>query len=344
MDGNTLTHDLAEIQPYLRSEDDESPPPTPTNAESSSQADSKRWGVEVDNGEENDLIEKDIYLVRRLCSLIAHDDDPPDGPPIIHGADIIIQTSSGLKIPAHRVMLAARAPVLHDMLSGSPDIRDEDSSISISLLYVKCLPMVQPLPRLVCSGCHAISLLVLLTYLYCDNVPTVWDRCVASALAQDYTNLGINPNRVKVEVQALARLLGLPLLANAVESPAKRPPVPSLGADIAYLLQTTQNQDLGHSSTATNARSDVVLQLADKDMVCHSMVLRARSPFFADFFDDPDWTINRWNVDGTIQINMKHIKERVMLFVLRFIYGDEDLFTTLGEWLCFVQVHPLTTP
>ncbi len=44
------------------------------------------------------------------------------------------------------------------------------------------------------------------------------------------------------------------------------------------------------SSLSFPRAPDVVLQLSDKEVFCYSVVLRARSVFFASFFDQDEWT------------------------------------------------------
>jgi hypothetical protein len=180
-----------------------------------------------------------------------------------------------------------------------------------------------------------MSILILLTYLYTDELLSVWDHRVAVTLEQQLRDLKIKPGLVKLELQALARLLNLPKLAEAAQSPAKRTPVPSMVFDMQRLLDNAQKQGLTHSPL----RPDVILQLKDKEVLCHSVVLRARSSFFAGLFDDDEWTIKRWDEYGTITVNLRHMDWRVMQFPLRFICGGfedtADLFCTLGEVTSF---------
>lgn len=77
---------------------------------------------------------------------------------------------------------------------------------------------------------------------------------------------------------------------------------------------------------------DIVLHLSDREVYCHSTVLRARSEFFADFFDEDEWTKRRWDANGVLSINMKHLEWRVMDYVLKFIcFGEEGkMFDSLG--------------
>ena len=46
-------------------------------------------------------------------------------------------------------------------------------------------------------------------------------------------------------------------------------------------------------------KTDVVLQLKDRDVHCHSVVLRARSDLFRAFFGEDEWTRERSSQVGT---------------------------------------------
>jgi hypothetical protein len=184
-----------------------------------------------------------------------------------------------------------------------------------------------------------LSILILLTYLYSDELLSVWDQRIAIALERQLRDLRFQPAQVKLELQALARILDLSKLAEAVQSPAKRIPPSSLVLDLQHLTQTAENQGITQIRTRRSLQSplypDVIIQLRDKDVLCHSVVLRAGSSLFAAFFDDNDWTIKRWDDYGTIKINLKHWDWRIMQFPLRFLYSgfetEYDLFDTLGK-------------
>jgi hypothetical protein len=248
----------------------------------------------------------------------------------------MVQTQAGIDIPVHRVLLAARSSVLYEIFSGSKVVHDRDSKIFVKLLHVKHASPTTPLPRLLFAGCHVMAVLILLTYLYSDELPAIWDRRVFVALEQEFRAWKVKPTQIKLELEILARMLDLPSLAQALQPPAICDPPPSLLRDLAQLFCEAQSQyvTVSPEGLATPPlHPDVVLQLADGDVVCHSMVLRARSVFFASFFGDPDWTIKRWKADGTIEIDMKHLKWRAMQFVLRFLCcgGGEEMFDTLGN-------------
>jgi len=75
--------------------------------------------------------------------------------------------------------------------------------------------------RLESSGCHPLSVLVLLRYLYSDGPLVVWDRRISVRVFKQLTVVDANPVWVKAELQAFAKILGLPTLALALEAPGK---------------------------------------------------------------------------------------------------------------------------
>ena len=85
----------------------------------------------------------------------------------------------------------------------------------------------------------------------------------------------------------------------------------------------------------------MVLCLADRDVHCHSAVLRARSPFFRAFFDEDAWTVNRWERghgergEGVVvRVLLRHMSWRPVEYVVRYMYGgDVEMFDVLGAYL-----------
>ncbi len=77
----------------------------------------------------------------------------------------------------------------------------------------------------------------------------------------------------------------------------------------------------------------MILILADKEVSCQSVILRARCPFFEAMFADSDWTLARQN-DGNVVIRMDHLKWRPMKLVFKFIHEgkEDDLFDYLREF------------
>lgn len=350
--GQTLGQDLAEIQPYLRL------PPIPDQPESKSalvdwvtndslNTRSKSPTFEPDEEGEVILIRKDVVGLMRLCEVLVREKQSRQGAHgrsmfeeihLSHGADVMVQVQSTIQFPAHRVVLAARSVVLHEVLSRSKVVQDQESNISIRFLHAKHpTTTAPPFPRLAFAGCQAISVLILLTFLYSDELMAIWDPRVAVGLEQQLRDAKIKPALIKLELQAFARLLDLPHLATSLASPAKHAPAPSIVRDMDHLFTEAQIGTGFPASGRSPVAPDVILMLGDREVSCHSVVLRARSVFFASFFDDREWTIKRWESNGTIKVDMKHLNWRVMDFVLRFIYcgGAENMFATLGTFLIF---------
>jgi len=180
--------------------------------------------------------------------------------------------------------------------------------------------------------------------LYSDELLSIWDTRIAIALEPYLRDLKIKPAQVKLELQELARILELPQLVEAVQSPAKRIPIPSIALDLQRLFRTTEQPGVGLKMAGILAQSplfpDVIIQLRDVEVSCHSVVLRARSSLFSAFFDDSDWTKRRWNEDGTIKVDMTHWDWRIWQFALRFLCcafeSSDELFDTLGQPTQFV--------
>jgi hypothetical protein len=343
--GNTLAEDLADIQPYLRfiSASVDGRLASRLSPPSANSSLGRSFSPNFEDEDEGDVtVQQDIKGLLHLCDLLAHEKESRRGPnghllfegiPLPNGADVMVHVQSGAAFPVHRVMLAARSSVLCAILAGSKVIQDQQSNISIRLLHGKNLPSTT-LTRLAFTGCHAMSVLILLRYLYSDELLASWDPRLIMALEQPFRDAKVKPAQVKLDLQALARILNLHLLAQALESPSKRTPAPSIVRDMNHLFHESQAAKSPGSPTSRNfpLAPDVILQLTDKEVYCHSTILRARSVFFACFFDEEDWTVKRWDANGTITIDMTHMRWRVMQFVLGFLCcgGDEELFDTLG--------------
>ncbi|KAH8115826.1 hypothetical protein DFH11DRAFT_1830886 [Phellopilus nigrolimitatus] len=368
--GNTLSKDLEAVQPYLGwaaeglqwgCEEHRSANRLQEQTEMSAESPTViEEGTDVDGegqGESEDVaIKNDIRIAKHLLELLDCDENSRrevhrgifDGVELKYGADLLVQVSSGFAFPLHRIVLAARSLVLKDVLLGQSV---KDNAVSIELRHstlVSIPPKSGSIPKLVFSGVHPLTVLLLATYLYTDDVPALWDRRVGMAVCSQLGTLGpktkVNPAQIRAELHVLAKLLRLPVLEKVLDSPVKHVLVPTLARDMQTLFETAQpGGDVTCSSgdgceietlltSSTNPlASDTVLELADRRVYCHAIMLRARSPFFAGFFDDADWTQKRWRPDGTLHVDLRHLRWQVMEFVFRYLYsgGGEEIFEIL---------------
>ena len=291
----------------------------------------------ADQEEEVNSLGIDVPRMRALCDFLfpVSLEDPkskiPEGTYNAPGADVAIRVQKGPEISVHRCILVARSSVLACLLSGQTMVVQD----VLSNVVIKVLPgCSETYPRttsLSITGCHAISVLILLYYLYSDEVLAVWDPRVSRDVVDRIRVYGkINPHEIRSELKILARILDLLLLVPSLQVVTKLAPEKSSVKDLTRAFAAMQDQ-----AGQGMHKPDVVLELADKTVYCNSAVLRTRSEFFAAFFDDEDWTRKRWTPEGTIVVYLKHMNWRPMEFVLRFLCAGEDaeMFDSLGALL-----------
>ncbi|KAF9224282.1 hypothetical protein BS17DRAFT_780823 [Gyrodon lividus] len=244
------------------------------------------------------------------------------------GADLTVRVGPNFEIPTHRLILATRCTPLQLVLGGKVVLRDKSSNICAT--FSPETSGISP-PLLHFTGIASFTFLILLHYLYSDELLAIWDRRIGSLFEGHFSILEVNPAQVKTELIALARILELPHLTRALEALGKRVPKSSTCDD--FRRNFYQAQLSGSSRRHINddpLAPDVALHLADNTIYAHSVVLRARCPFFSAFFGDADWTIQRKDNSGVVDVEMGHQDWRVMHFVLRFVcFGEENLFETL---------------
>ncbi|KAH9930197.1 uncharacterized protein B0H18DRAFT_1083842 [Fomitopsis serialis] len=152
-----------------------------------------------------------------------------------------------------------------------------------------------------------------MTYLYSDDVPALWDPRVGLALSGAVPALGVRLAQVKQELQALARVLELPALSTSLEAPVKRVPRPTMGADLSRLFAASQRS--GGRAPGADARGGAARAVA----------------VFAAFFDEEEWTRKRWTPEGTVVLDLGHLRWREMEVVCRYMCcgGDAEMFDVI---------------
>lgn len=330
--GNSLSQDLAGIQPFTAFDTSEG-----IQGHGGHHIVSEATKDDDDDVGDDSSILQDVQLVKDFCDLLISDENMrQDGRYLFadaknrHGADLLVITKSGFQVPVHRVILASRSTGLYRVLLGE-SLQDK----SLLVEFSGCLPAKDGLDKLYFHGVHPLTTLILLHYLYTDGLLAVWDPRIGSALEDQFTKVAVSPAQIRSQLQYLSKSLRLQSILSSIEAHTKRSPMPSLSANMQSLLDAVQ--DTSKPATASinvnPLMPNVILELYDKNVHCHSVILRARSPFFAGLFDDEDWTTMRWRPDGTISVNLKHVKWRAFSYVIRYIYcgGDKEIFDVLGE-------------
>ena len=312
--GESLSDSLLGLLPHYRRLAEEN---RMMDGSSSASLDNIEAQPQALDDDDDESIEYDICWLDKICRILTRW-DPTWSSTLSAGSDILVVAErGGIKVPAQSALLAARSLVLADALRGQRGgpLKVEKSGTTTLLL-----------PK-----CSHITVLLLLHYLYSDAIPAIYDGRLYAKMHSAYPALQLQVADIKSELHNVAQLLQLPSLLHALRSYGKAIPPQTLGEDLVRL-------SFDHIS------ADVVLEADGRDLRCHSVVLRSRSPFFAvssaaplslyvlitlrqAMFDDPDWYAPRTESDPsgslrTMRIDMKHIDADILQLVLTYIYAD----------------------
>ncbi|KAM0792087.1 hypothetical protein ACM66B_004791 [Microbotryomycetes sp. NB124-2] len=241
------------------------------------------------------LVDRDVEIALRLLKVLEEwNKEEREWEQPLAGSNVFFVTGQ-LRIPVHKLVVAARSSILAERLAAAED----------GNLHLNCQPLVA---------------LLLLHYLYSDDLPALWDARIGNRVQQHLN--GTTIGSIKLELRQIAGDLGLSALHDALENQTKTTPRPLLAQQLGSLLHQVSHT----TSMSTNSalQPDVHLRLADREVWCHSAVLRARCSFFEAFYDDPDWTVERLDEgeDSALTVDLEHIPWNVMSLVLEHIYRD----------------------
>lgn len=295
IEGPTLAQNLLGILPHWRKVG-------PLGARVGSHRMAGEEGDDEDDAErEADAsIERDVEVALRLLKVLEKWE--PDWEEHVAGSDAFL-VAGDKRFPVHSLILAARSPVLADRLAADP---------SADLTF----------------NCTPFTALLLLHYIYSDDLPPIWDSRVGTALHELKALKGVSVAEIKADLRRLGLELKLPHLADSLEFQVKTVPSPTLASHLSDLLHPPS------PALPSAPIADIILELEDREVHCHSVVLRARCSFFETFYEDVDWTVLRRGGDeGVVRVDLSHIGWDVMSLVLEHIYRDAgmSLFQTVGE-------------
>lgn len=201
---------------------------------------------------DDDSIESDKIALDRMCCILALWSPSWSNPDA--GSDLLLVAgSSGAKLPVHAVILSARSVAIKQVLAGQSVKGLKLSRSGNATLHIQ--------------NCSHLSALLLVHYLYSDEMPAIYDPRLFQRLQAGFPKLKIRIAELKAELQSLAILLQLPALIEGLRAYGKTSVEPTLSPAIWTLREDT-------------FVADVILETASEDIVCHSTVLRARCPFF----------------------------------------------------------------
>jgi len=217
--------------------------------------------------------------------------------------DVLVSTSDcpDIDIPAHKVFLAARSPVLRNLFVDGPR--------SVGVL-IEFTPSTTPgeKARLVFKGVKLQTLLILLYYVYADSLVDIWNQnSIHHSRVQHY-------RAIRSELSSISSQIGLDHLAKALEVAPH--PSSSMNKDFSNALS-------GPSRSEFNESADMMIELASGESVLvHSAIMKARCPFFKALYGSGGrWLVER-REQGIVRVDMKHISKPVMDMVVHWLYSD----------------------
>lgn len=218
-------------------------------------------------------------------------------------------TLSDVRIPVHEFILAGRSRVLRDALldfrvKGSDQVIAE--FLTIKEEHKKTVLLFQ--------GVDFLTIFNLVLYAYTDTLVDFWN------VTRHYPTMAHRYRAVRIELMKIALRLEMRQLEPAVRQMVH--PRKSLHMDMEWAIKDSSFFESG----------DVIVDLADGEMLLHSDVICQRCPFFEGLFRGRaggQWLAGRQNDDSSlIHIDLTHVETRLFLLVVRHLYADagEEIF------------------
>lgn len=306
--GPTLEDDLFLLQPHFRQFDHQ------MTAEDFDKEKSKIRVEEDEEDESANSVTNDTAIAIRMCTVLGRwrTDDNDSlfswSEPLI-GSDLWL-VAGEIEVPAHSIMLSLRVPALQRLLHGETVTGLKLVTDSTGI-------------RIITQARHPLVILLLLQYIYTDEVASIWDARVARALQEKFKAMKLKIGDIKSDLKSLADTLDLQPLSTLLNSASKASmPKHTLSDDLLSFFAST------HAASTLHPACDTTLVLADREVACSSVLLRSRCPFFEAMFEDRDWTAPRAEDEGRVVIHMEHLKWRPMNLVFKYLHGgkEDDLF------------------
>lgn len=258
-------------------------------------------GVMVDSSDSGDEYLGDEVPVRRRLdgpwTGLFEDLSPPSD-----SCDVALVSPDGIRIYAHKAILACRSPSFRYFLQ-NPASTEFKTNTFDDILEIT-----------VDQGVVAIAQLV--HYLYTDNVMTIPEDGDQHKAERLQMILQLRSLALKFDLKALADIL-------------------SSSTYIVLAPQPTLRKNLKSLQTVSPSLvpPDAIVCLADKEVPCHSFILAARCPFFEAMLDNAGmgggWLASRRReaaAEGTTQfrVQLKHLSWNIMSLVLEHLYVDTE--------------------
>ncbi|CBY01752.1 similar to BTB domain and ankyrin repeat protein [Plenodomus lingam JN3] len=221
----------------------------------------------------------------------------------------VCTTTSEVRIPVHELILAGRSRVFRDALL---DFRLQGTSHVIPDLLTIRSDGARVLVQF--QGLDFLAMFNFVLYLYTDSVVDFWN------VTRHYPTLAYRYRTIRTELMKVASRLELRQLEPAVRQMVN--PRRSLHMDMELAMKDQSFFESG----------DVVVDLADGEMLLHSDLICQRCPFFEGLFRGRaggQWLAGRRTEDSAlVHIDLTHVETHLFKLVVRHLYTDagEEIF------------------
>ncbi|KAF3006821.1 hypothetical protein E8E13_010548 [Curvularia kusanoi] len=297
VDDPGLWEDLApllsfyDLHNYEESSDDEEPVPRYWNRPGQSQALHKRVLKSKD-------LEKEVSDVLEQASMTSE-----------NTYDMVIgSTLSDIRLPVHEFVISGRSRVFRDaMLDFRLKSREHviPELLTISKDGTSTLVMFQ--------GLDFLTIFDLVLYAYTDSIVDFWN------VTRHAPELAFRYRSVRTELMKVASKLDMRQLEPAVRQMVL--PRRSLQVDMELAIREPSFFESG----------DVIVDLADGEMLLHSDIVCQRCPFFEGLFRGRaggQWLSGRREGSAPVRIDLTNVELHLFELVVRHLYTDagEELF------------------
>ncbi|KAF2642810.1 hypothetical protein P280DRAFT_275961 [Massarina eburnea CBS 473.64] len=219
-------------------------------------------------------------------------------------------TVSDVRIPVHECILSGRSHVLRDVVIEFRSRESNDFEIP-ELLNVR---QEAGKTTVMFQGLDFLTVFNLVLYAYTDSVVDFWN------VTRHYPTMAYRYRTTRTELMKVATKLDLRQLEPAARQMVS--PKRSLHLDMELAVKEQSFFDSG----------DVIVELADGEMLLHADIVCQRCPFFEGLFKGRaggQWLSGR-RTEGSqhVRIDLTHIETHLFEIVVRHLYTDagEELF------------------
>jgi alpha-tubulin suppressor-like RCC1 family protein len=218
-------------------------------------------------------------------------------------------TVSDVRIPVHEYIISGRSRVFREAIA---DFRSHEPTLGLSDLL--SITQEDGMTTVVFHGLDFLTVFNMIVYAYTDSVVDFWN------MTRTYPQMAFRYRTVRAELMKVASRLELKHLEPAVRQMVNPRKCMNLDLELAV-----KDQSFFESG-------DVVVELADGEMLLHSDIICQRCPFFEGLFKGRaggKWLSGRRIEESEpVKIDLTHLEMHLFELVVRHMYTDagEELF------------------